>query len=251
MSRFTGKTALITGAASGIGRATAIRLGSEGASLLLSDINEEGLAETTSLLAPDVLSASTVLDVSDSASCQAAVELCIERFGRLDVLCNIAGVLLFENITSITDEQWRRTMGINLDGVFFMCRAAMPHLVETKGNIVNMSSSAGLVGQAYNTAYCASKAGVLMLSKALALEYSGEEVRVNAVCPGTVRTSMVENFKVPEGASMELIGRLTSPMLSEGVGPEQIAAGIAYLASEEASYVTGTALSIDGAQTAG
>lgn len=249
MKRFTGKVALVTGAASGIGRATALRLGHEGASLLLADINEEGLAQTTGLLPAGTASLSMRLNVSDSANCQAVVDGCIERFDRLDILCNIAGIALCDNLTSITDEQWRRAVGINLDGVFFMCRAAMPHLVASKGNIVNMSSSAGLVGQAYNSAYCATKAGVLMFSKSLALEYSGKAVRVNAVCPGLVKTPLTANFAMPAGADMALMGRL-APLL-EGAEPEEIAAAVAYLASDEARFVTGIALPIDGAQTAG
>ncbi|MBK6287025.1 MAG: SDR family oxidoreductase [Gammaproteobacteria bacterium] len=249
MNRFTGKVALVTGAASGIGRATALRLGNEGASLLLADINEEGLAKTAGLLAQGTKSRAVQLDVTDSANCRKAVDSCIERFGRLDILCNIAGIAICNNLTSITDEQWHRAMGINLDGVFFMCRAAMPHLIESKGNIVNMSSSAGLVGQAYNSAYCATKAGVLMFSKSLALEYSGQAVRVNAVCPGLVKTPLTANFAMPDGADMALMGRL-APLL-EGAEPEEIAAAVAYLASDEARFVTGIALPIDGAQTAG
>lgn len=249
MDRFTGKVALITGAASGIGRATALRLGSEGARLMLADINEEGLAETTGLLAAGTESTTIQLNVTDSANCQDVVESCVEQFGRLDILCNIAGIAICENMTSITDEQWHRAVGINLDGVFFMCRAAMPHLIESKGNIVNMSSSAGLVGQAYNSAYCATKAGVLMFSKALALEYSGKQVRVNAVCPGFVETPLTASFTMPEGVDMALMGRLF-PLL-DGAAPEEIAAAVAYLASDEARFVSGIALPIDGVQTAG
>jgi meso-butanediol dehydrogenase / (S,S)-butanediol dehydrogenase / diacetyl reductase len=249
MKQFEGKVALITGAASGIGRATALRLGSEGAKLLLGDINEEGLAETTSLLAEHTESASMRLNVADSDNCKAVVDRCIDRFGRLDILCNIAGIAICDNLTSITDEQWHRAVGINLDGVFFMCRAAIPHLIASKGNIVNMSSSAGLVGQAYNSAYCATKAGVLMFSKSLALEYSGQAVRVNAVCPGLVKTPLTANFAMPDGADMALMGRL-APLL-EGAEPDEIAAAVAYLASDEARFVTGIGLPIDGGQTAG
>jgi len=249
MERFTDKVALITGAASGIGRATALRLGSEGARLLLADIDEEGLAATAASLTEDTGCLSARLNVADSSECRAVVEKCVERFGRLDILCNIAGVALCENMMSITDEQWRRVTGINLDGVFFMCRAAMPHLIASRGNIVNMSSSAGLAGQAYNSAYCATKAGVLMYSKSLALEYASHQVRVNAVCPGMVKTPLTDAFTFPEGAKPALMGRL-APLL-EAAQPEEIAAAVAYLASDEARFVTGIALPIDGAQTAG
>ena len=249
MERFAGNVALVTGAGSGIGRATALRLANEGARVALADINEASLANTREALPPGCDAITVVTDVSDSASCSAAVDACIERFGQLDILCNIAGIALCQHLTDISDEQWQRVMDINLNGVFFMCRAAIPQLVASKGCIINMSSSAGLEGQVYNSAYCASKAGVLMFTKSLAIEFSKQEVRVNAVCPGMVKTPLTDNFSMPENADMQLMGKLF-PLL-EGAEPEEIAAAVAYLASAEARFITGAALPIDGAQTAG
>jgi meso-butanediol dehydrogenase/(S,S)-butanediol dehydrogenase/diacetyl reductase len=249
MHRFNNKVALVTGAASGIGRATALRLAGEGASVLLADINGEGLQETLVAL-PEGSSAETcLLDVTDSTACTAAVEKCVAHFGKLEVLCNIAGVPICEHLTDITDEQWHRAVAINLDGVFFLCRAAMPHLLASQGNIVIMSSSAGLVGQAYNSAYCATKAAVLMFGKSLALEYGKQGVRVNSVCPGFVKTPLTDGFNIPEGADMDLMAKLMP--LTEGAEPDEVAAAVAYLASDEARFVTGVALPIDGAQTTG
>ena len=249
MQRFDNKVALVTGAASGIGRATAIRLAAEGAAVFLADINQDGLAETVAALPAGSNSATFELNVTDSAACAAAVEACVSTMGKLDILCNIAGIAICDNLTNITDEQWHRAVGINLDGVFFMCRAALPHLLQSRGNIVNMSSSAGLVGQAYNSAYCATKAGVLMFSKSLAIEYGKQGVRVNAVCPGFVKTPLSANFNMPEDVDMDLMAKLMP--LSEGAEPDEVAASVAYLASDEARFVTGIALPIDGAQTAG
>ena len=249
MSRFQDKVVLITGAGSGIGRATAKRFADEGAKLVLADINAGAIEETAGALPAGTEVELVTLDVSDSASCAASVAQCQQRFGQLDVLCNIAGIALCSHMTEISDEQWQRMVNINLNGVFFMCRAAMPLLTESKGNIINMSSSAGLVGQAYNSAYCATKAGVLMFTKALAIEYSGQEVRVNAICPGMVKTPLVDNFSGPEDMDMNLFGKLM-PLL-EGAEPEEIAAAVCYLASDEARFITGAALPIDGAQTAG
>jgi meso-butanediol dehydrogenase/(S,S)-butanediol dehydrogenase/diacetyl reductase len=249
MQRFENKVALVTGAASGIGRATAIRLASEGAAVFLTDINADGLNETVAALPEGCRSECHPLNVTDSAACNAAVEACVESLGKLDILCNIAGIAICDNLTNISDEQWHRAVAINLDGVFFMCRAAMPHLITSKGNIVNMSSSAGLVGQAYNSAYCATKAGVLMFTKSLAIEYGKQEVRVNAVCPGFVKTPLSANFNMPEDVDMDLMTKLMP--LTEGAEPEEVAASVAYLASDEARFVTGIGLPIDGAQTAG
>ena len=249
MQRFENKVALVTGAASGIGRASAIRLASEGAAVFLCDINTDGLAETVAALPQGSQSDVFELNVTDSTACNAAVEACVSTFGQLDILCNIAGIAICENLTDITDEQWHRAVAINLDGVFFMCRAAMPHLVASTGNIVNMSSSAGLVGQAYNSAYCATKAGVLMFSKSLAIEYGKLGVRVNAVCPGFVKTPLSANFSMPEDVDMDLMAKLMP--LTEGAEPEEVAASVAYLASDDARFINGIGLPIDGAQTAG
>jgi meso-butanediol dehydrogenase/(S,S)-butanediol dehydrogenase/diacetyl reductase len=248
--RFSNKSVLVTGAASGIGAATAVRFAQEGAGVLLCDINEKGLAEVCdSIRAAGGRAETRILDVRDSQQCAAAVAEAKNLFGKLDVLGNIAGIALCRNVTDITDAEWQRLVEINLNGVFYMTRAALPLLVETKGCIVNMSSSAGLVGQAYNSAYCATKAAVTMFTKSLALEYAKRGVRVNAVCPGGVLTPLMQNFSIPEDADQSLMLRLF-PLL-DIAKPEEIASAVAYLASEEARYITGIALPIDGGQTAG
>jgi meso-butanediol dehydrogenase/(S,S)-butanediol dehydrogenase/diacetyl reductase len=249
MNRFEGKTALVTGAGSGIGRAVCLRLAEEGASVCLADISEAGMAETAALLPSNCSHHQFVLDVGDASACREVVDQAAAISGRLDLLCNIAGIALCQNFTDISDADWQRVMDVNLNGVFYMCRAAMPHLLESKGNIVNMSSSAGRTGQAYNSSYCASKAAVLMLSKALAVEYAGKGVRVNAVCPGAVATPLVQGFTPPEEADPALFARLM-PLLPMAEA-EEIAAAVAYLASAEARFVTGIDFAIDGGQTAG
>jgi meso-butanediol dehydrogenase/(S,S)-butanediol dehydrogenase/diacetyl reductase len=249
MQRVDNKVALVTGAASGIGKATASRLAQEGASVMLADINEEGLEETRQAISDiEGESAIVVLDVSSLKACQNAVATVISRFGKLDVLCNIAGIFISRRLTDIQEEEWHRMVGINLNSVFFLSQAAMPHLIETKGNIVNMASTAGLVGQVYNAMYCATKGAVVMLSKSMAVEYARAGVRVNAICPGGVNTPLAANLTLPEDPDMDLFMRLM-PLL-DIAEPEEIASAIAYLASDEARYVTGTAFVIDGGQTA-
>lgn len=249
MKRFEGKTALITGAGSGIGRAVSLRLAEEGASVYLADISEAGMTETVALLPANCRHGQFLLDVRDASACRKVVEEVATIAGQLDVLCNIAGIALCQNFSEISDADWQRVIDINLNGVFYLCQAAMPHLLESRGNIVNMSSSAGRTGQAYNSAYCAAKAAVLMLSKALAVEYAGKGVRVNAVCPGAVATPLVHGFTPPEDADPALFARLM-PLLPMAEA-EEIAAAVAYLASEEARFVTGIDFAIDGGQTAG
>jgi len=249
MARFTGKVAFVTGAASGIGRATAIRLAREEAQLFLADIDTRGLAQTVSELPEDTTVHTVHLDVTDSQSCADKIEECVTTFGKLDVLCNIAGIAMCKHLTDITDVEWQRMMNININSVFFLCRAAMPHLIKSNGNIINMASSAGLEGQAYNSAYCATKAAVVMFSKSLAIEYSKQGVRVNSVCPGMVKTPLTEQFNIPEDVDEQLLMKMFP--LVDGAEPEEIAASIAYLASDEARFVTGIAFPIDGAQTAG
>lgn len=249
MKRFEGKAVLITGAASGIALATTKRLAGEGARVLACDINAELLQKEVKALVEQGLDVTArVLNVTDSADCNAAVAEAVARFGKLDVLCNIAGTLMFKHFTDLTDAEWAKVFAINVNGVFAMCRAAIPHLLETRGNIINISSAAGIVGTPYNSPYSASKGAVLMLSKALAVEYASRGVRVNAVCPGHVHTPMTSGVVPPEGADFALFGRL-SPLVLPGADPAEIAGAIAYLASDEARFVTGSQFVIDGGQT--
>ena len=153
MQKLKGKVALITGAGSGIGKATALRLAKEGASLALCDLDISQLNDCSKVLPGDTESFICQFDVSDSAACTKAIEDTVAQFGRLDILCNIAGVALCEHFTKINDADWQRVLNINLSGVFYMCRAAINTLVKNQGSIINMASSAGRTGQAYNSAY--------------------------------------------------------------------------------------------------
>ncbi|MEH6551193.1 MAG: SDR family NAD(P)-dependent oxidoreductase [Pseudomonadales bacterium] len=247
---FTGKVVFVTGAASGIGKATALMFGKLGADLLIADIDAPGLSATREAL-EDLGSKAVahVFDVSNGAACRQAIEVAVNEFGQLDILCNIAGIAKADNFLDLKDADWDRMVGINLSSVFHLSHAAMPHLIKTGGNIVNMASSAGLVGQAYNTMYCATKAGVVMFTKALAIEFSGKGVRVNAVCPGGVKTPLVDGFTFPEGADMNLFSKLM-PLL-DMAEPEEIANAVCYLADESSRYITGIALPVDGGQVAG
>ncbi len=255
--RFVSVVAVVTGAASGIGRATAARLHAEGASVACLDLSEEGLSETLSGIsdasAGDYGEASKRLlaircDVSDERSVSEAVESARAQLGRPSVVCNVAGIGGFDNSTELSLERWEKVIGVNLTGTFLVCRACLPYLLDGGGAIVNVASTAGLMGQAYSAAYCASKGGVVMLTKALAVEYVGRGVRVNAVSPGGVDTPLLGSFGLPADADGKHLYRLMSPM--GYATPDQIAAAIAFLASEESGYTTGSVLAVDGGLTA-
>lgn len=246
--RFDEKVAVVSGAASGIGAATAARLAAEGAAVAFVDLVVEGCAAAAEA-ARHAGGRATALacDVSDPASVEAVMGSVLAEHGRLDVVCNIAGIGRFAHTADQPVEEWDRIIAVNLTGTYLMCRAALPHLLETGGNIVNTSSTAGLMGQAYSAAYCASKGGVTMLTKALAVEYIERGVRVNAVAPGGIETPIMDSFGYPEGASGKLFKRIMSPM---GFGrPEEIAGLIAFVASEEARYMTGAVVAMDGGIT--
>ncbi|MEE8476168.1 MAG: SDR family NAD(P)-dependent oxidoreductase [Myxococcota bacterium] len=247
--RFADKCALVTGAASGIGRAVAERLAAEGARVLCADLNEAAVKESAAAIQSGGGDAvARVCDVSQPEACRSLVAAAVEAFGRLDVVCNVAGIVINEHATDVSIDQWNRVIAVNLSGTFFICQAAIPHLLETGGNIVNTASSAGLVGVAYTSAYAASKGGVVMLTRELAVEYSRRGIRINCVCPGGVDTPMSRGFVPPENADPHLLQRM---MLSPGLAkPAEIAAAMAYLASDEARYVNGAAFSIDGGQVA-
>ncbi len=244
--RFSGRRALVTGAASGIGKASAILLASEGAILTIADRDADGLARTLDEIGSGHQAAE--FDAADSVSCQRLVASAAND--GLDILCNIAGFLDWGASEDFAEDRFERVLRINLFGVFAMCRAALPHLVESRGCIVNMASTAGLTGIAYNVAYSASKHGVVGLTKSLAAEFAGRGVRINAVCPGHVDTPM-GNKAPPEGdIDWQLVMR-AAPKLQDGTcDPEDVARAVAYLVSEDARKITGTTLVIDGGQLA-
>lgn len=247
--RLEGKIAVVTGAASGIGLATAKRFAAEGARLVLGDRNIKGVEEVVALIGE--AATAVELDVADEASCQAIVDLAVSEHGGLDILCNIAGVLDFARFGDMDRSRWDRVIAVNLTGVYHMCRLAMPHLIEGRGNIVNMASAAGLVGVPYNAAYTASKHGVVGLTRALALEFSKEGVRINAVCPGGVDTPMVQQAP-PENIDWDMVMRSASWLDGgEMATPDDIADAVLFLASAEARRITGIAFPVDGGQTAG
>lgn len=249
MQRFNEKICLVTGAASGIGRATALRLAQEGATLVLADRNEDGIAELGEQLGAEGINVASVgFDAMDETSCRAMVTSAAERFGRLDVLCNIAGIAGAAHFLELKRADWDRMLAINLTSLFIICQQALPHLIKTRGNIVNMASASAKMGSPYFAHYAVSKAGVASLTQSLAVEFSQEKVRVNAVCPGGVSTPIGSTYQMPENMNMDLLKRLFS--LHDEGQPEEIAAAVAYLASPEARYVSGAVLSIDGAQTA-
>lgn len=246
--RFQDKNVIVTGAASGIGRATAILMATEGANVTIADFNEVGLAETAGLMAspPRIVQ----FDAGDNASCKALIETASRDRG-LDVLCNIAGVLDWGPTLDFDEARFERVLRINLFGVYTLCRAALPHLIEEKGNIVNTASTAALQGIAYTVAYAASKHGVAAITKSLAIEFASTGVRVNAVCPGHVNTPMGNSAPPPGDVDWSLVMRNAPKLVDGSCEPSDIADAITWLASDQARKVTGTLLTVDGGQLAG
>lgn len=230
MSRFDGKKVFLTGAASGIGKATHALFRSEGADVVAVDIAE----------APDVRQC----DITDTA---AVVDL-VTGNGPFDIVLNVAGIVRLGHTTDVALADWDRQIAVNLTAPFAIIQAALPGLIERKGNIVNVGSIAGVKGQAYSAAYCASKGGVVMMTKGLAVEYARKGVRVNAVCPGMVWTPLVEGVaaEMREDFNEKLMSRAYNLLPPGTSQPDEIADAIAYLASDAAKSVTGAAFMIDG-----
>lgn len=248
--RFDDKVALLTGAASGIGRATALRLAAEGAQVLAVDVDHEGLAT----LAKEVAEAGGTLatrtgSIAERDECFATVEACVAEFGRIDVLGNIAGVSRAEHFSELSEDHYRLMMAVNVDGPFFLSQAAVPHLIESRGNIVNIASNAGLMGTAYTVAYSMTKGAVVQLTRSLAMELQKKKVRVNAIAPGGVVTGLTNAFHIPEGVDMDLM----APYMGfRGMGePDDIAALFAFVASDDGKNMHGSILSSDTGITAG
>lgn len=248
--RFEEKTAVVTGAASGIGRAAAIRLASEGAQVACLDVDEPGARRTAAEIeASGGTAGAYACDVSDPDLVRAAAQAVLADFGDPYVVCNVAGVVSASPLAGLSFEEWQRVIGINLTGTFLVCQAFMPALKRAGGNIVNTGSRLGVNGRSYRAAYCASKAGVHLLTKALALEFADQGVRVNAVLPGATRTAIAQSAAVPSPAGQEMsVGAPRSPL---GLGePEDVAAAIAFIASDEMRYMTGAIVAVDGGVTA-
>lgn len=237
--------ALVTGAGSGIGRATVHRLVDEGATVLAVDLSQDGLDLTRKEAADAERVALLAGDVADPATSKVAVAAAVDFGGRLDLLVNGAGILRFEHSHETTVEGWEQILRVNLTGTFLFCQAAIPALLESKGNIVNIASTSATYGHPWAAAYAASKGGVLALTKTLAVEYAKQGLRVNAVCPGSIETPITGAFNLPDGADGRLLHRIMSP--TGMAGPEVVAAAIAYLGSSDGTHVNGADLRIDGA----
>lgn len=245
-----GKTALVTGAASGLGRMTAMRLAKAGASVFLVDVNEAALSETVSLLGigTDKV-AMQVADLSEPTACHSVVSAAVEKFGRLDALCNVAGLIYLANTPDMPLAQLQRTIDVNLMAPFVLSQAAIPHLLETNGAIVNVASSASYIGEAYAAAYCASKWGIVGMTKAMAMEFQKKPIRINAVAPGGMITNIAANFIPPENCDFELLKRFSG--MRGTVETEDVADMIVLLASDAGRGFHGACVSIDAGITAG
>jgi NAD(P)-dependent dehydrogenase (short-subunit alcohol dehydrogenase family) len=240
---------LVTGASSGIGAATAIAFAEAGWSVMAAGRDEARLAEVADV--SDNIS-TWAGELIESEDCDELVAETIDEFDSIDCLVNSAGILLRGNAEETSDDDWRDTLTVNLDVAFYMSRAALPYLLQTEGSIVNVASDWGLQGGERAVAYCASKGGLIMMTRAMALDHAREGVRINAICPGDVDTPMlaaaadeaekdIESY-MEEVADLSPNGRIASP--------EDVAALVMFLASDAARHITGSALPIDGGGTA-
>ena len=240
MKRFKDKVVLVTGAGSGIGRSTALRMDAEGAILIIIDINEDELIKTKSML-KNKQSTAKVLDISNLAD----VKNFFKGLNKLDALINVAGILRFDNSHEVQIDDWEKILNVNLTGTFFMCSYALPLLLKSKGAIVNVSSSAALGSHAWTAAYSASKGGISAFSKTLAVEYGMEGLNVNCVCPASIETPMSTNPDMPKDIDTRLLKKIM-PIDGVNRSPDEIASTIAFLASEDAIHINGINLRVDG-----
>jgi len=252
--RLKNQVALITGGASGIGRATALLFAREGAAVAVADLDQAGAqAVARQIEAEGGQAIALRCDVSQAADCQRAVQQTVDAFGRLDILFNNAGIIRRANVVDTTEEEWDRVMAVNVKSVFLMSRYAIPYMAGRGGGvIINTASGWGLVGGRQAAAYCASKAAVVNLTRAMALDHGPQNIRVNCVCPGDTATGMLRDEARQLGAAeADFLAQAADRPLRRVGTPEEIAQAVLYLASDAASFVTGTALVVDGGGLAG
>ena len=248
MERYKEKVVFLTGAATGIGEATAKRMASEGACLYIVDVAEDDLANTAEQCRQFGAEVRTrICDVANEEDVSNSIEETIQVFGKVDAVANIAGIQLWHHTSDHPVSDFERTIAVNLTGTFLVCREAIPYLLEAQGSIVNVSSTTALAGIPYSAAYAASKAGVLALTKSLAVEYAKRGLRVNCVNPGGIKTAMTRMPPIDD-IDMDLL--LRQNPLSPFVEPEAVAGLIAYLASDEGRHINGEYVRIDGAALA-
>jgi NAD(P)-dependent dehydrogenase (short-subunit alcohol dehydrogenase family) len=251
LERLSDRVVIVTGAASGIGQATAVRLASEGAKVLASDINAEGLAETLAT-ANEVAEGggeciTHVADISQEADAANTVETAVEAWGHLDGIANIAGMLRSGRTHEFSLDSWNQILAVNLTGTFLMCREALPHLMESKGSIVNAASTSSSFGHPWMGAYAASKGAIWSFTQTLAVEYCKVPVRANCIAPGSVHSGITSNVTFPDDITKEegkLVRRIMSPT---GFGdPQDVASVVALLLSDDGKHITGECIRIDG-----
>ena len=248
MKRFEKQAAIVTGAGGGIGAAIARRLADEGATVVVSDVDAEAIASLAdAIVAAGGRAQALAADIARGEACRALVAQVVERHGRLDVLVNNAGINRRGPLLALSEEDWRATFAVNVDAMFHLCRAALPHMVAARrGAIVNTASQWGLYPAPNHIAYNVSKAAVASFTQNLARDYAPHKIRVNAVCPGEIHTPMLEAGVRRSGRTIADLDKLV-PFGRIGK-PEEVAALVAFLASDEAPFMCGSLVEITGAQ---
>jgi NAD(P)-dependent dehydrogenase (short-subunit alcohol dehydrogenase family) len=243
------KVVVITGASSGIGAAAALKFHQQGFNLVLAGRNEERLNALANTLDNAIIWAG---DLTQSTACEELINFTLASFSRLDVLINCAGIIHRSTALDTTDTQWIETMAVNLNAPFYLSRAAIPHMTKSGGTILNIASDWGLQGGALAAAYCASKGGLVLLTKAMAIDHAKDKIRINAICPGDVDTPMLKIESEQRGIEYEtaMIDNNADSLTGRITQPDEVAALCLYLASDCAAQITGTAISIDGCNTA-